>query len=260
MPKTSINGIGKLMNKVLKKKRTLLDYIPSNIYFYYHFLAPVINCAKNSQKTNTSYDNILENSRLVNEACLKTGVKIHLQGLENIQTPQARVIVANHMSSLETLTLPFILKGIGKISFVIKQELLDKKFFGHIMKTMRCIPMTRSNPKRDLKTLFKQGETLLKEGYSIVIFPQKTRSINFNPKEFNSIGCKLAVRQNVAIQALALKTDFMLSSSLIKDFGKISRQNDIFFKFSNLMKIDRNNQQDIHQKIINFISQSLENF
>ena len=40
----------------------------------------------------------------------------------------------------------------------------------------------------------EQGAERLAAGYSLIIFPQHTRAVNFEPTQFNSIGIKLAAR------------------------------------------------------------------
>ena len=242
----------------LKKKRSLLDYIPSNLYFYYNFLKPILILNQKIKKNNYDYSDIINSSQLSTEACLKTGIKINITGREYLTSSAPRIIVANHMSSLETVILPYIVKDIGKISFVVKEELFKKKFFQYIMIGLRCIPMTRTNPRQDLLTLFSQSKDLIQENISIIIFPQKTRSIEFNPQEFNSIGCKLALKNNIPIQPVTLKTDFMSSSKFIKDFGKIDRTKQINFHFGKPINVNKQNQHDAHKQCINFISNTLK--
>ena len=56
--------------------------------------------------------------------------------------------------------------------------------------------------------LMSKGVEHLKNGTSVIVFPQKTRAAEFNPEEFNSIGVKLAKRAGVPVQPLALDTSF----------------------------------------------------
>ena len=162
------------------------------------------------------------------------------------------------MSSLETLILPYILKDLGEISFVIKEELLRKKYFKHIMRGLRCIPMTRTNPRQDLQTLFKESKNLIQEKTNIVIFPQKTRSVTFDAESFNSIGCKLAAKNNISIQPIALKTDFLTSSKLLKDFGNVNRKKNIFLTIGKPIPVTKENQKEIHTQCIDFIDKNLK--
>ena len=81
------------------------------------------------------------------------------------------------------------------------------------------------------------GVDLLNKGISIVIFPQSTRSVEFNPEDFNSLGVKLARKANVDIVPIALKTDWWGNGKLIKELGPIDRHKHIHIKFGEPMKI-----------------------
>ena len=45
--------------------------------------------------------------------------------------------------------------------------------------------MGRENPREDLKAVLDEGQNRLNANMSAIIFPQMTRSINFNPKKSN---------------------------------------------------------------------------
>ena len=76
------------------------------------------------------------------------------------------------------------------------------------------------------------GRERLAQGRSIIIFPQTTRSLGFDPKLFNSIGVKLARRAGVPVVPIALKTDAWGVGKLIKDFGKIHPEKTVLVDFN----------------------------
>ena len=57
------------------------------------------------------------------------------------------------------------------------------------------------------KAVLEGGKQRLQKGISIIVFPQTTRTVRFEPENFNSIGVKLAQRAKVPIIPLALRTD-----------------------------------------------------
>jgi len=140
------------------------------------------------------------------------------------------VFIANHMGMLETFFLPAILMAHGDVSFVVKQSLLDYPLFGPLLGATHPIALTRQDPRGDLKTVLTRGCELLKQGRSIVIFPQATRASAFTPSKFNSLGAKLAARAGVPIVPLALKTDFMRVGKWVRDFGSLDRELPIYFR------------------------------
>ena len=78
----------------------------------------------------------------------------------------------------------------------------------------------------------------------------------FIPEEFSSIGEKLALKANVSIIPIALKTDFWGVGSILKDFGAIHREKKIFFEFGKPLKSNIEKKQ-LHSQIVEFIESKL---
>ena len=98
---------------------------------------------------------------------------------------------------------------------------------------------------------------LLNRGISIIIFPQSTRSLEFKPEEFNSLGVKLAKKAGVEVVPIALKTDFWGSGRLVKELGPIDRRKPIHFRFGEPFEVTGSGKEE-NQKIIEFIQASLD--
>lgn len=162
------------------------------------------------------------------------------------------VFVGNHMSTLETFTLPCLINPFQPMTFVIKKSLSTVPVFRHLMNARNPIVVSRTNPREDLKTMLTEGTANLKNGTSVVIFPQTTRSSVFDPASFNSIGVKLAQRAQVPVIPIALKTDAMPNGKLIKDFGKLDTSKEIHFAFGDPLQV-HGNAREIHMRIIDFI-------
>jgi 1-acyl-sn-glycerol-3-phosphate acyltransferase len=63
------------------------------------------------------------------------------------------------------------------------------------------------------------------------VFPQTTRTVSFDPAQFNTIGVKLAARAGVPVVPLALKTDAWGNGKWIRDFGPVDRSQPVHFRF-----------------------------
>jgi len=169
------------------------------------------------------------------------------------------VIVANHMSLLETFAIPAIVLPFQHMTFVVKESLVKMPFFKHVMMGVEPISVTRKNPRDDLKTLMEEGPRVLKEGRSIVVFPQATRNPVLKPKEFNTVGSKLAKRAGVPVVPLALKTDFHGIGKMVRDFGPIDRSKSVHFKFGPAIDVSGNGR-DAHEATLSFIGAALESW
>jgi 1-acyl-sn-glycerol-3-phosphate acyltransferase len=187
-----------------------------------------------------------------------TGGLFHITGMENITKSEGPVLfISNHMSTLETMILPSIIGPHKELTFVVKESLVKHPLFGDVMKSRNPVVVGRTDPRKDLEAVMNGGLDLLKNGISIVIFPQSTRSVEFKPEEFNSLGVKLARKADVDVVPIALKTDFWGNGKLIKELGPLDRNKHIHIKFGEPMHVTGNGKEE-NQKIIDFIKSSLE--
>lgn len=188
----------------------------------------------------------------------KAGIKYEVEGMNHITEVEGPVIfISNHMSTLETLTLPAFIHPVKRIVFITKKELTTYPLFGPISGARDPILVGRKNPREDLKQVFEDGSKKLKEGKSIVVFPQRTRSPKFNPKHFNSLGVKLAKQNNVPIIPIALLTDCWANGKYIKELGPIDPNKIARIKFGSSMPPG---EPHAHEKIIEFIKENLTNW
>jgi len=185
------------------------------------------------------------------------GGRFHITGLENLNKCQGPVVfISNHMSTLETMVFPCIIAPHMNVTFVVKESLVTHPFFGPIMRSRNPIVVSRANSREDFQTVMKMGQKLLSEGTSIIIFPQSTRTVEFAPKEFNTLGVKLARNAKVKVIPIAIKTDFWGNAKYLKDFGQISRNKPIHMAFGEPLSIEGSGKEE-NELIIEFISSHL---
>ena len=141
----------------------------SRWYFYMHNFGTFIKSGRCAAKGKLDRERQIryssENIRLI-ENC---GGSVHLRGLNNLRDLEGRpaVIIGNHMSLLETAVMHAIIREYVDFSFVIKRSLLKIPYFKHILFMMGAIPVSRTNPREDLKTVLTEGKKLLESGRSM---------------------------------------------------------------------------------------------
>ncbi|MEJ2695687.1 MAG: lysophospholipid acyltransferase family protein [Candidatus Sulfobium sp.] len=186
------------------------------------------------------------------------GVEVEITGMENItRSPGPVVFVANHMSTLETFVLPCIIQPVKPVAFVVKSSLLTAPVFGHVMRSRDPVAIDRKNPREDLKTVLEGGRKKLESGISVIIFPQSTRSVEFRPEEFNSLGVKLAARAGAPVIPVALKTDAWGIGKKLKELGPVDTHKKVFFAFGEPLEIEGRGAGQ-HEKVIAFIKEKLD--
>lgn len=233
--------------KVFKKP------FPSIYYYLFHLVRIVYYC--NRQAKKNTYDDVrwVNSSIDILESLEKTGVKFHISGMHNFcKTTGPFIFVSNHMSILETFVLPCLIHPITKVVFVMKEELLHFPLFGPVSGARDPIVVGRQNPREDLMSVINQGSEKIKNGKGVIIFPQRTRSRFFDPLIFNTLGIKLAKKNNVHVIPVAVISDAWGTGKLLKDFGKIDPSKEVKISFGEPLLITGNGNEE-HQKTIEFI-------
>jgi 1-acyl-sn-glycerol-3-phosphate acyltransferase len=131
---------------------------------------------------------------------ISCGVDYELRGKEHLRDG-AMVVLANHQSSWETL---FFYQLIYPIAPILKQELMRIPFWGWALRLLKPIAIDRSKPRNASRSLMEQGVQRLGEGFSVIIFPEGTRSPVGTVKPFTRSGAKLAIAAGVPVIPVAL--------------------------------------------------------
>ena len=240
--------------KLTFKDRLRLD---SRIYFTSKLIRVLLSSRKQALRKVYSTPEWVESSSYILRFIEKSGGRFDISGMDNIAKHDGPVLfVGNHMSTLETFILPCLIASRRKLTFVVKESLVKLPLFKHIMLSCDPIVVGRSEPRKDLEAVMTGGEERLSKGISIVIFQQRTRSVEFKPEEFSSLGVKLAKKNNVAIVPVALKTDYWGNGKIIKELGPIDHKKTIFIKFGEPFMVNGSGKEE-NNKIINFIKSSL---
>lgn len=239
--------------------RFLLDRLVFNtrLYFMSRYIGLVLKSRSAALKGQYDKDAWASSSYEVFKLIEGCGGKFHITGLENLHKCQGPfVFISNHMSTLETMVFPSIIAPYMDVTFVVKESLVNHPFFGPVMRSRNPIVVSRSNSREDLQTVLNMGQKLLAEGTSVIIFPQSTRTVEFIPKEFNSLGVKLAKRAKVKVIPIAIKTDFWENAKYLKDLGPINRRKPIFMALGEPLSIDGSGKEE-NDYIIEFITSHL---
>lgn len=128
------------------------------------------------------------------------GIRINKRGLENVSEGPC-LFVGNHQGLLD---VPVIVSSLDRyVGFVAKKEMLKLKILTYWMKEMKCVFMDRQNVRAAVKTI-NEGVENLKNGYSMLIFPEGTRSRGENLGEFKKGSMKLGIKAGVPIVPIAI--------------------------------------------------------
>lgn len=119
------------------------------------------------------------------------GTTFHLEGMENIPENKPLIIVANHQSLHDITTIIWFLRKVHP-KFISKIEL--GKGIPSVSYNLRrggSALIDRKDPKQALPEIKKVAELINANNYSVVIFPEGTRTKTGAPRPFAPSGLKM---------------------------------------------------------------------
>lgn len=136
-----------------------------------------------------------------------TGIKLHIENRNDKNWSSPCVYVANHFSYADIASIPQFTKDA---CFVGKQSIQKVPLFGYYFRLLH-ITVNR-NSLRDRAMVFEKGIAAIKEGKSLIIFPEGgMRSVN-PPQQvaYKDGAFKIAVDQGVPIVPITLPYNWKL--------------------------------------------------
>jgi len=130
------------------------------------------------------------------------GVKLNVKGRENVPLGVPVIFVANHCSHLDIGTLCRSLPV--NLHFIGKKELAWVPIVGWYMFISGHIFIDRSNKNKAIKSLDKAAQKI-KDGKSVIMYPEGTRSKTGELNVFKKGAFHLAIQSGVAIIPVSIK-------------------------------------------------------
>ena len=124
------------------------------------------------------------------------GAKLEVIGREKVPAAGPVIYMSNHQGNFDILAL--FLAIPRQFSWIAKEELFAIPVFGHSMRRAGYIPLDRSDGRRALKSI-EAAAAMIRNGRSVVIFPEGTRTPDGNLLPFKRGGFLLAAKAGVPI-------------------------------------------------------------
>jgi len=135
------------------------------------------------------------------------GIRVIPEGQENLDPEEPRIYMTNHQSYFDIFALLTYLPVDFK--FILKQELMKIPLLGFIMKRARYIAIEREDPRKALRSMQEAAEKI-RDGTSVVIFPEGTRSPDGTLQPFKRGGFNLALRSGCDIVPIAITDSYRI--------------------------------------------------
>jgi 1-acyl-sn-glycerol-3-phosphate acyltransferase len=125
-----------------------------------------------------------------------SGIRVTVKGVENIDRDQSYIFMANHQSNFD---IPVLLGRLPvQFRWLAKAELFKIPLFGRAMQGCGYISIDRMNRKSAFESLTRAANTI-RNGTSVVIFPEGTRSMDGKIMAFKKGGFVLTLNAGVPI-------------------------------------------------------------
>ncbi|MGQ0813713.1 MAG: lysophospholipid acyltransferase family protein [Gemmatimonadota bacterium] len=156
-----------------------------------------------------------------------SGVKVIVEGAENLRLERAQIIASNHQSWYDVFALAAILPK--RFRFIAKAELRRIPLFGLAWASAGHISIERQDRSQAINALDKAGELVRSDNSAIMIFPEGTRSPSGQLQPFKKGAFMLALRTGLEIvpaavigsRAVQKKNDWRVhSGNIIVRFGE----------------------------------------
>ena len=133
-----------------------------------------------------------------------TNVHVHIEGKEKIPKDQRYLIVANHLSNYDPMSILSSLRK-ERIVFISKPENFNIKMVGALMHKAGFMAIDRDNVKNAIVTINKAADIIKRQEANIFIFPEGTRNRTEKPLlEFRNGAFKIATKAGCPIVIAAI--------------------------------------------------------
>jgi 1-acyl-sn-glycerol-3-phosphate acyltransferase len=124
------------------------------------------------------------------------GLSFSAYGVEKITPGTSYIVTPNHQGNADILALVLTLPI--RFRWVIKKELLKIPLFGQALGCTGAISLDRSDRLKAVQSL-QEGAEKLKGGWSVLIYPEGTRSSDENLQPLKKGAFMMAVQNDIPI-------------------------------------------------------------
>ena len=181
-------------------------------------------------------------------------IPFEIIGKENIPKDGPVLFIANHQGYADILDILYALENL-QVSFVAKKEFEKFPYIGRAIRVTNGVFLERGNSKDAIKAL-REGVEILKKGYSLVIFPEGTRSQENEMGSFKPGSLKFAQKAKVPIIPVTINGPY----EILEKNGYVNpvKQTVIIHEIIHYENMDRKEQAAMMPVIEDIVRNGLE--
>jgi 1-acyl-sn-glycerol-3-phosphate acyltransferase len=180
--------------------------------------------------------------------------KVEIVGAENVLMGKPQIFMANHQSDFDVLIVLAHLRG--QFRWIVKKELFQIPIFGRAMQSAGYIEIDRKDREKAMMSI-DRAAMKIREGKSVMSFPEGTRSKDGKIKPFKHGMFYLAIKSGVPIVPISIigAGEIMPKRSLHIKPGRITL---VIDKPIDVSGYSIENRQELIDKVQNVIAGNYE--
>ncbi|MBI5248788.1 MAG: 1-acyl-sn-glycerol-3-phosphate acyltransferase [Desulfomonile tiedjei] len=119
------------------------------------------------------------------------------EGMEKVVPGKSYIVAPNHQSNADILALLVVLPM--KFRWVVKRELLIIPLFGWALARTGAVALNRKDRSQSISRLQEAAGSKFEGGWSVLIYPEGTRSPDGNLQEFKKGAFMMSVQSGIPI-------------------------------------------------------------
>lgn len=136
------------------------------------------------------------------------GIEVEAAGLDRLDPGQAYIYMPNHLSFLDGPLLETLIPGAARV--ILKKPVLRIPVIGLAMRHVGFVPVDRKGEEGGKKSIAKAAALMRGRGYSFLIFPEGTRSLDGKLQRFRRGGFFLALETGAPIVPVTIRGTYEL--------------------------------------------------
>jgi 1-acyl-sn-glycerol-3-phosphate acyltransferase len=149
------------------------------------------------------------------------GVRLQVTGREKLRSGERYLFFSNHQSALD---IPVFYAALDRpLCFIAKKELFLIPFFGWGISVMGHVRIDRGSARKARLSLTRAVARLKRLHFSLILFPEGTRSVDGRLREFKQGSFALALEAGVWVVPVAIRkaNERLRKKSLIVNCGPV---------------------------------------
>jgi len=136
------------------------------------------------------------------------GIDVEVSGLERFDHKASYVFMPNHVSFLDGPLMVVVIPQ--SVRAIMKKNVFGIPILGWAMRYVGCVPVDRRAGGGGIKSIKKAVRFIREKGYSFLIFPEGTRSLDGKLQRFRRGGFFLAIAGGAPIVPVTIGGTFEL--------------------------------------------------